>query len=55
VGASALDGLEGVKHVTKGFIGTREINKVRYDPEVISVERMEEALKKAGTYLERVK
>ncbi|MEJ2587760.1 MAG: hypothetical protein P8165_09335 [Deltaproteobacteria bacterium] len=44
-----------MKHVTKGFRGTREINKVQYDPEVVSVERMEETLKKAGTYLERVK
>ena len=51
VGKKALVGLEGVSKVTKGFRYFREINTVYYDPTVITVEEMEEALKKAGTYV----
>ena len=40
-----------MKRVEKGFRYFREINTVYYDPAVISVEEMEAALKKAGTYL----
>ena len=36
--------------VTKGFSWLREINTVYYDPAVVSVEEMENALKKAKTY-----
>ena len=50
VGASALEGLDGVTDVTKGFRGSKEINTVTYDPEKVSVEQMTEALKEAGTY-----
>jgi hypothetical protein len=32
-----------------------EINTVYYDPTVITVEEMEDALKKAGTYVETKK
>jgi hypothetical protein len=39
-----------VKEVTNGFRGFREINTVVYEPGVITVEEMESALKKAGTY-----
>ncbi len=53
MGASALEGLKGVKDVTKGFLGSREINRVRYDPGMVSIETMEKALKEAGTYLGR--
>jgi len=55
VGKEALDGLKGVKKVDKGFRYLREINTVYYDPEVITIEKMEMALKKAGTYVETVK
>jgi hypothetical protein len=55
VGKSALEGLKGIKRITKAFRGIREINTVFYDPEKISVERMEEALKQAGTYVGTVK
>ena len=55
VGKRALVGLEGVNKVTKGFRYFREINTVYYDPTVITVEEMEEALKKAGTYVETTK
>jgi len=40
-----------VKSVDKGFRNGREINTVYYDPAVITIEKMETALKKARTYL----
>jgi hypothetical protein len=52
LGKTALDGLNGVKKVTKGWRGFMEINTVTCDRTVISVKEMEEALKKAGTYRE---
>jgi copper chaperone CopZ len=55
VGKEALEGLKGVKKVEKGFLHWGEINTVYYDPEVITIEEMEIALKKAGTYVETVK
>ena len=45
----ALDGLKGVKTVRSGFKNNKEINTVFYDPTIISIEEMENALKKAGT------
>lgn len=50
MGKSALDGLDGVKSVTSGFSGSREINTVVYDPAKITRDQMVSALKKAGTY-----
>jgi hypothetical protein len=50
VGKAALDGLDGVKKVTRGWRWGREINTVTYDPEVITPEEMVAALKTAGTY-----
>jgi hypothetical protein len=50
VGKAALDGLDGVKEVTRGWRSGREINIVTYDPTVITPEEMEAALRKAGTY-----
>jgi hypothetical protein len=54
VGKSALEGLKGVNKVERGFRGFREVNTVYYDPGVITIEEMEMALKRAGTYLETV-
>ena len=51
VGQDALEGLKGVKKVEKGFRGSKEINTVYYDSEVITIEEMEAALKEAGTYV----
>ena len=51
MGKSALEGLDGVKSVTSGFSGYREINTVVFDPRVISRERLEAALKAADTYI----
>jgi hypothetical protein len=50
VGKSALEGLEGIISVTRGFSGFREINTVIYDPMRISRDRMVSALKAAGTF-----
>ena len=55
VGKEALEGLKGVKKVEKGFRYFKEINTVYYDPAVITIEEMERALTKAGTYLGTVK
>ncbi len=39
-----------MKKVGKGFLGGREINTVIFDPEVVTVEKMVEALTRAGTF-----
>jgi hypothetical protein len=36
--------------VENGFLGSKEINTVFYDPALITIDEMEEALKQAGTY-----
>ena len=55
MGKEVLEGLKGVKKVDKGFRYLREIDTVYYDPEIITIEKMEMALKKAGTYVETAK
>jgi len=50
VGRAALEGLPGVKKVENGFRGLREINTVLFDPAETTVEKMVEALTRAGTY-----
>jgi hypothetical protein len=55
VGEAALEGLEGIKRIDKGFQNLKEINTVYYDASAITIEEMEEALKKSGTYLGTVK
>ena len=54
MGKAALDGHTGISKVTKGWKGMREINTVYYNPSEITIEEMEEALKKAGTYKETI-
>ena len=39
-----------MKKVEKGFRGAREINTVTFDPAEITVEKLVEALTRAGTY-----
>ena len=51
VGKAALDGLQGVHEVEKGFRGSEEINTVYYDPDLITIEKMQDALKAADTYV----
>lgn len=41
--------------VEKGFLHFREVNTVYYDPSMIAIEKMEMALKKAGTYVGTVR
>ncbi len=50
MGKAALDGLNGIKEVTRGWRRGREINTVTYDPAVITPEEMVAVLKAAGTY-----
>ena len=50
MGKAALEGLRGIKKVEKGFKDFKEINRVYYDPVLISKEEMEGALKRAKTY-----
>ena len=50
MGKAALEGLPGIKAVTRGFKDGREINTVTYDTKQISVAEMAEALKAAHTY-----
>jgi hypothetical protein len=51
VGKEVLEGLQGIKRVKNGFRNFKEINTVWYDPAVIRIAEMEQALKDAGTYL----
>ena len=50
VGEHALKGQPGIIAVEPGWSGPREVDRVIYDPETISVEQMEELLRRAGTY-----
>lgn len=50
MGANVLEGRKGINRVTKGFRNFKEINTVWYDPSVINLDEMEQALKEAGTY-----
>ena len=54
VGKEALQALKGVKKVEKGFHHFKEINTVYFDPQQITVEEMEKALQKAGTFQGRM-
>jgi len=51
VGQEVLEGLKGVDAVNKGFQNSTETNMVWYDPTVITIDKIEKALKDAGTYL----
>ena len=51
MGEEVLEGLHGVALFDSDVRGYQEFHNVWYDPAVISVEEMEEALKDASTYL----
>ena len=55
MGKAALEGLQGIERIDKGFHDSREINTVWYDPAEIDIDVMEKALKDAGTYVDTVK
>ncbi len=44
-----------MKRIEKGFHYLKEINTVYFDPAVITIEKMEMALKNAGTFIGTVK
>ena len=51
VGANALAGKPGVASVTRGWSGPREIDRVIYDPQVVTLDQLVQWLKEADTYL----
>ncbi len=54
VGKYALEDMDGVISVERGWRGFTEINTVVYDPEKVTVQKMEDALKKADTYKDTI-
>ena len=53
-GKTALQGLQGIQRIDTGYHYLHETDTVYFDPKVITVEEMEAALKKAGTYIETI-
>ncbi len=51
MGKAALDGLPGIKSVSTGWKHGYEANEVQYDPAQVNLSRMEDALRKASTYI----
>ena len=51
VSEEVLDGLKGVERVYSHFLDSYEANTVWYDPALIDIEQMENALKDGGGYL----
>ena len=51
MGEEVLEGLKGIAMFDNDFRDSEEMHTVWYDPAVISVEEMEQALKDAGLYL----
>ena len=50
MGKAALEGLVGIIKVENGFRGSREINTVLYDPNLVGPDEMINTLKRAGTF-----
>jgi copper chaperone CopZ len=53
-GKAALQGLNGIKKIETGFHYIHETDTVYFDPAKITIEEMEAALKKAGTYVDTI-
>ena len=51
VGAHALEGRPGVLSVERGWSGSREVDRVVYNTEEVSIMQLEAWLKAAGTYV----
>jgi len=51
VGAGALEQRPGVLEVQRGWHGFREVDRVRYDPQQVRREQLEDWLRQAGTYV----
>lgn len=54
-GKRALLGLKGIQKIETGFHYIHETDTVYFDPKAVTVEEMEAALKKAGTYVDTIK
>lgn len=52
VGAHALDGKPGVISVARGWQGSREVDRVVYNPDKVSILQLEDWLKEAETYVD---
>ena len=51
VGAHALEGKPGVLAIERGWSGSREVDRVVYNPEEVSIMQLEGWLKTSGTYV----
>jgi hypothetical protein len=51
VSEEVLEGLKGVERVNSHLLDSHEANTVWYDPTLINIEQMENALKAGGGYL----
>ena len=51
VGVSALSGKPGVLSVEPGWSGAREVDRVIYNPQQVSIVQLENWLKKSDTYI----
>lgn len=51
VGAHALEGKPGVIAIERGWSGSREVDRVVYNPEEVSIMQLEAWLRATGTYL----
>jgi len=51
VGAHALEGKPGVLSVERGWSGSREVDRVVYNPKYVSIMQLEAWLKASGTYV----
>ncbi|MGC2432275.1 MAG: hypothetical protein WA433_00725 [Desulfobaccales bacterium] len=49
-----MERLPGVVKVVTGFVQSTEIDTVYYDPAMITPKAMEDALKKADTYISTI-
>lgn len=53
-GKAALLGMKGIQRIETGFHSLDETDTVYFDPAVVTIEEMEAALKRAGTYVETI-
>ena len=51
VGVSALSGKPGVLSVKRGWSGTKEVDRVVYNPGEVTLMQLEDWLKEADTYI----
>lgn len=51
VGAGALHGKPGVLSVERGWSGGYEVDRVVYDPQIVTLQQLEYWLRQAGTYI----